>query len=538
MNEADYIIVGAGSAGCVLANRLSENDRHRILVLEAGGTDRWPWVQVPIGYGMSFFDPRVNWMYRAQPDPGLNGRVDYWPRGKVIGGSSSINAMVFIRGQRQDYDGWEAMGNPGWGWSAVLPYFKKLEHNAAGANAWRGGEGPLHVSDVTACVHPLCRSFLEAATQAGLDINPDFNGERQEGAGIYQLTTRGGLRMSAARAYLRPALRRRNLRVERLAHTTRIVFEGRRAVAVEYLQGGQYRIARAAREVVVCAGAVNSPALLQLSGIGPASVLSRLGIPIVVDSSQVGRNLQDHIGINYYYSTTVPTLNDELLPLAGKAKAAVQYALGRRGPLALSVNHAGGFFRTRPQLERPNMQLYFTPVSYTAGPPGKRLLMSPDSHSALMLGVSSTHPASRGHVEIRSRDHREPPTIEPNALSASADIQELLEGVRFLRTLAATPAMAKLIEKELTPGLALQSDEALIQDLRDRCSTVFHPASTCRMGPDIRHSVVDPRLRVHGALGLRVIDASVFPSLTSGNINAPTIMMAEKGADMLLEDAS
>lgn len=537
MHEPDYIIIGAGSAGCVLANRLSESGRHQVLVLETGGTDRWPWVQVPIGYGMSFFDARVNWMYHAEPDPGLNGRVDYWPRGKVIGGSSSINAMVFIRGQREDYDRWEALGNPGWGWPDVLPYFKKLEHNAAGANAFRGNAGPLHVSDVSARVHPLCRVFLEAAAQAGLDFNPDFNGERQEGAGIYQITTRGGLRMSAARAYLRPATKRPNLRIEKRAHATRIVFEGHRAAGIEYLQGGNRHVVRAAREVIVCAGAVNSPALLQLSGVGPAQTLSPLGIPTVIDSTEVGCNLQDHLGINYYYRSTVPTLNDELRPFSGKIKAAMKYALGRRGPLALSVNHAGGFFRTRPQLERPNMQLYFTPVSYTAGPPGQRLLMSPDPYPALMLGISSTHPASRGSVRIRSRDPFAPPVIQPNSLSAPADLQELLEGVRFLRTLAATPAMARLIEEELTPGSALQSDEALIEDIRERCSTVFHPASTCRMGPDIKGAVVDTRLRVHGAHGLRVIDASVFPCLTSGNINAPTIMVGERGADLVLEDA-
>ena len=534
--QYDYIIVGAGSAGCVLANRLSEERLNRVLVLEAGGSDLSFWIQMPIGYGKSFYNKNVNWMYRTEPDPGLGGRSGYWPRGKVLGGSSSINAMVYIRGQAEDFDAWEALGNPGWGWDSVLPYFKKSENNERGGNTWRGTGGPLHVSDVSKQLHPLNQAYLKAAEEAGLPYNDDFNGETQEGAGLYQITTRNGFRMSAARAYLRPAMKRANLRVETKAKATRIRFEGDKAVGIEYWQNGCLHRARAAREVILSAGSINSPQLLQLSGVGPAEVLKPLGIDMVHESPAVGRNLQDHLCLDHVYRSRVPTLNEELRPWWGKLRAGLQYVLLRQGPLSLSVNQGGGFFKTRPDLDRPNMQLYFSPVSYTKAPPGKRPMMSPDPYPGFLISVSPCRPTSRGHLQIRSTNPEDPPEIHPNSISTNHDLQELLEGSRFLRKLAATSSLSAVIEEETQPGPGVESDDAMIEYIRHRSTTVFHPVSTCRMGPAPEENVVDHRLRVHGLRNLRVVDASIFPAVTSGNTNAPSIMVGEKGADMILED--
>ncbi len=533
----DYIIVGAGSAGCVLAARLTESGAHKVLLLEAGGSDRRLWIQMPIGYGMSFYNPRVNWMYRTEPEAALDGRQGYWPRGKVLGGSSSINAMVHIRGQAADFEDWRDAGNRGWGWSDVLPYFKKSEDFAGGEEAWRGVGGPLHVSDVSRDCHTLCRSYLEACAQIGLEPTRDFNGSRFEGVGLYQITTRNGFRLSAARAYLWPVMKRRNLRVETGAQATRILFDGTRAAGVEYRQNGVLHTASADAEIILASGSINSPQLLQLSGVGPASVLGALGIPVVQDSPSVGRHLQDHLCIDHLYRSRLPTLNDLLGPWSGRIRVGLDYILRRRGPLALSVNQGGGFIRTRPDLPRPDMQLYFSPLSYTRALPGKRALMSPDPFPGFLLSAQPCRPTSRGHLEIASPDPFAAPRIVPNSLSTGHDIEALLAGSKFLRRLAAAPALAAIIAEELQPGPEMQSDEALIADIRRRASSVFHPVSTCRMGPNPRESVVDPTLKVHGMQGLRVIDASVFPAVTSGNTNAPTIMVAEKGADLVLRDA-
>jgi choline dehydrogenase len=537
MAEFDFVVVGAGSAGCVVASRLTESGRHRVLVLEAGGSDRNLWVRMPIGYGRAFYDARLNWKYTTEPDPGTLGRRSYWPRGKVLGGSSSINAMVFVRGQHEDFDDWAALGNPGWSWADVAPAFRRMENNAAGADDWRGTGGPLEVADVDHLVHPLCEAWLAAGEAAGLPRNADFNGVRQEGVGIYQLTVRRGVRASAATAYLRPAMARPNLVVETGAQATRLRFAGGRAVGVEYRRGGAMRTAAARGAVILAAGAVGSPQLLQLSGIGDPALLARHGIPLVAALPEVGRNLQDHLGLDYLYRSRVPTLNDVLRPWWGRLAVGSRYLLRRDGPLSLSVNQGGGFFRTRPELARPNMQLYFSPVSYIKAPPGKRPLMSPDPFSGLLLGISNCRPTSRGHLAIRSADPFEPPKIHPNYLSTDHDVEEMLDGARFLRRLAATPPLQAVIAEELQPGAAVTSDEALIEDIRARAGTVFHPVGTCRMGPDPAAAVVDARLRVHGIDGLRVIDASIFPQLTSGNTNAPTIMVGERGAEMVLEDA-
>ena len=532
----DYVVVGAGSAGCVLANRLTADGRHSVLLLEAGGSDRRFWIRVPIGYGRTFYDPRVNWMYRTEPVPGLGNRISYWPRGKVLGGSSSINAMVYIRGQREDYDDWAALGNPGWSWVEVLPYFKRAECNTFGADDWHGAGGPLRVTDVSREAHPLCQVFLEGCRELGYPVSRDLNGADCECVGLYQITTHRGIRVSAASAYLHPARRRRNLRVLTDVRVARVVFEGGRAVGVEFMRDGQRQLARTAREVILTAGAINSPQLLQLSGVGPGALLQSHGIPVVHESPAVGRNLQDHLGIDYLYRSRLPTLNNQLHPWWGKLWAGTRYLMLRRGPLALSVNQGGGFVRTRPGLSRPNLQLYFSPVSYIKAPPGTRPLMNPDPYPGFLLGHSVCRPTSRGYLQIRSADPFAPPAIHPHYLSTDEDLAEMLDGVRFLRRLAATAAMTGLIDAELVPGPTVVDEEALIGDIRQRCGTVFHPVGTCAMGPDPQRAVVDHNLKVHGLEGLRVIDASVFPHVPSGNTNAPTMMVAEKGADLVLDE--
>ncbi len=533
----DYIVIGAGSAGCVLANRLTASGRHRVLVLEAGGSDRRFWIQVPIGYGRTFYDRRVNWMYSTEPDPGLAGRSSYWPRGRVLGGSSSINAMVYIRGQREDYDGWAAAGNPGWSFDDVLPYFRKSEDNARGSNEHHGSHGPLHVEDIAHKVHPLCADYLAACSEAGLTFNRDFNGATQEGVGHYQVTMRNGRRMSAARAFLHPARTRPNLRLETGALASRIVLEGSRARGVEYIQNGRKVIALAGREVVLAAGSINSPQVLQLSGIGPPDVLKPLGIDVRCAHPHVGRNLQDHLGVDHVYKSRKPTLNNELHPWWGKLWAGIKYIAWRGGPLSLSVNQAGGFIRTRPELVRPNAQLYFSPVSFLKAPPKTRPLMNPDPYAGFLIGVQPCRPTSRGHLNIVSTDPTVHPQIVPNYFSTDHDVEEMLEASRYLRWLASMPTFANVIEQELKPGPEIQDDDALIEDFRQRSGTVYHPSGTCAMGPDPQCAVVDPRLCVHGLTGLRVVDASIFPTLPSGNTNAPAIMVGEKGAAMILEDA-
>ena len=536
MQTYDFIIVGSGSAGSVVAEKLSASGQFSVLVLEAGGSDMRFYVQMPLGYGKTFFDPAVNWNYKTEADPGLAGNADHWPRGKILGGSSSINAMVWIRGAREDFDAWAAAGNPGWGFDDLLPVFKALEDNQAGASEWRGTGGPLHVTTCEQAVHPLTKRYLVAAQQAGLSLNPDFNGEKQEGVGVYQISTRNGRRMSAARAFLRPAMRRKNLRVVMNALVTRILFEGSRAVGVEYEQNGRRETVRAAREVIVSGGSVNSPQLLQLSGVGPAGLLKDLGIPVVKANDNVGANLQDHIGINYTFKGREPTLNQILRPWWGKLAVGMKYLLLRSGPLSLSMNNAGGFFRTRPDMARPNMQLYFQAFSTVIPKSGERPILTPDPWPGFSIGLSNCRPSSRGEIMIRSSNPRDYPKIVANALSTDQDVAEMLDAVKFVRKIASMPAMAEIIEEEVLPGPSITSDADLIQDFRKRSGTVYHPVSTCRMGPAPSRSVVDPRLRVHGIVGLRVIDASIFPDNITGNTNAASIMTGWKGAELVLED--
>ncbi len=539
MTEYDYIVVGAGSAGCVLANRLTAGGEHRVLLLEAGGGDRSPWIQVPIGYGRTFNDPRFNWMYQAQPDPALDNRSAHWPRGKVLGGSSSINAMVYVRGQPADFDDWRAAGNPGWSWSELLPYFKKLEDHAWGASEFHGAGGPVHVSDVSASVHPLCATFLQACADVGIEHTRDFNGVQPEGAGLWQVTIKDGVRVSSANAYLRPVRRRANLDVRLRAHATRVLFSGSRAVGVEYLRGGTRQQAHARLEVLLAAGALNSPQLLELSGVGDAQLLRQFHIPLIADSPAVGRGLQDHLAVSYFYRSRVPTLNDQLAPFLGKVKAALRYALGRRGPLAMSVNQAGAFLRSRAELTRPNLHIYFNPASYsttTMGP--KRRLLNPDPYPGFLMSFNTCRPTSRGTVHIRSSDPLSSPAIFPNSLATEADVLDVFEGARVLRRIAGARPLLQVIETEREPGARVQSDAEVLADFRRRAGSVFHACGTCAMGADPRTSVVDERLRVHGVSGLRVADAAIFPNISSGNTNAPTLMVAEKAADLILEDSS
>ncbi|MCR9127170.1 MAG: GMC family oxidoreductase N-terminal domain-containing protein [Rhodobacteraceae bacterium] len=533
MTDYDYIIVGAGSAGCVLAERLSASGRHSVLLLEAGGRDRSPWISLPVGYGRMFHDPAVNWKYQTAPDPGLDGRSGYWPRGKVVGGSGSINAMVYARGLPGDFDDWADAGATGWGWDTVSQVYAALETRVA-PDGTCDGAGPIHVQDVSDQIHPVNRHFFAAAGQAGLPVTDDINGPHAEGAAAYRINTRRGRRNSSARAFLRPALRRRNLTLRVGVLAERIHFEGRRATSLSFLASGTRHQARAAREIILSAGSVSSPRLLQLSGIGPAEVLRAHGIAPLLDAQHVGGNLQDHLGIDYFFHANEPTLNNDLRPLLGKVRAALRYGLARRGPLALSVNQCGGYFRSDPGLNRPDQQLYFNPVTYTTTPKGTRTVIQPDPFPGVILGFQPSRPTSRGRIDIGGPAPQDAPVIRPEALSTRADADAVIAGARLSARILATPALRGLLGKPMGPDPREMSDDDLLADFRARASTVFHPVGTCRMGDNPRQAVLDPQLKVFGVDGLRVVDASAFPNITSGNTNAPTMMLAYRAADLIL----
>ena len=537
MESYDYIIIGAGTAGCVLADRLTAGRRGRVLLLEAGGTDRRFWIKTPIGYGRTFADPKVNWKYQTLPNPGLDGRRIYWPRGRVIGGSSSINALVYCRGMPADFDDWRRLGNVGWGWEDVRPYFERSERRVDAAGR-ATGEGPLDVKDVAPYLHPMRRNWAAAAAEMGLPWTEDFNGPNPEGFGCYQVTIRHGLRRSAADAFLRPALRRGNLRLLTHAWVSKIRLEQRRAVGVEYDRDGP-QFAAANREVILCAGAVNSPQLMQLSGIGPAPMLSAAGITPLLDNPAVGGNLQDHLAAVYSFKATQPTLNDELHSPWRKLIAGLRYIVARQGPLALSVNQFGGFARADPGGSRPDVQLYFNPVTYGAGD-ATRTRIDVDAFSGFYLCFQPTRPTSVGRIDVANPDFRHPPNIAPNYLSTDKDVADVAHGGRLLQAISRTRALQSLILEPLAPDLNSLGEAAMLADFRARASTVYHPVGTCRMGPAAGdsaagNSVVDAALRVHGIERLRVVDASVFPTVTSANTNAPTVMVAQKGADLILQ---
>lgn len=535
MENFDYIVVGAGSAGCVLAERLSLSGRHKVLVVEAGGRGYSPWIALPLGYGKTFYHPGVNWKYQTEPEEALAGRSGYWPRGKVVGGSGAINALVYARGLPQDFEDWAAAGAAGWNWDTVRQTYEKME-TRLGTGGERQGNGPLHVQDVSDQIHPVNRHFFAAAKELGLPRTTDINGSACEGAGVYLINTSNGRRMHSARAFLKPALKRANVTLMTGAIAERIVFEGRRAAAVQVVRGGRRLTLRAGREIILSAGAVASPRLLQLSGIGPAELLQSQGIATLLDAPHVGGNLQDHLGINYYFRATEPTLNNLLRPLTGKLRAALQYALRRRGPLALSVNQCGGYFRSAPELAQPDQQLYFNPVTYTTTPNGKRTVIQPDPFPGFIIGFQPARPSSRGRIDISAADPMAPPRIRPNSLASEDDRAQVIAGGRLCQKIINTKALSRLVETAMGPDLRVMDDDRILADFRERCGTVFHPVGTCRMGQDAQASVVTPRLKVHGVQGLRVVDASVFPNLTSGNTNAPTMMLAHRAADLILED--
>jgi choline dehydrogenase len=528
--EFDYVIVGAGSAGCVLANRLSADGRNSVLLLEAGPKDTNLWIHVPLGYGKLFKEKTVNWMYQTEPEPGLDGRTVFQPRGKVLGGSSSINGLLYVRGQHEDYDRWRQRGNAGWGYDDVLPYFKKAENQQRGADEYHGSGGPLPVSDWRHA-DPLSEAFVAAAAQTGIPTNPDFNGASQEGAGFFQTTTQRGRRASTAYSYLRPAKTRSNLHVETSALAQRILFEGRRARAVEYRQGGALRTARARKEILVSSGAYNSPQLLQLSGVGPAELLKQHGIDIVLDAPGVGSDLQDHLQVRLVTRCSQPvTLNDVLNHPVRRVMAGARYAAFRKGPLTVAAGTSGAFFKTNPRLATPDIQIHFLPFSTDRM--GEKL----HSFSAFSASVCQLRPESRGSLSIKSADPAVPPEIRINYLATETDRTAFIEGFKILRKILAAPALKPYAVDEILPGSKVTSDEDILAFCRRTGSTVYHPTSTCRMGNDSL-AVVDQRLRLRGIEGLRVVDASVMPDLMSGNTNAPTIMIAEKASDMILEDA-
>jgi choline dehydrogenase len=527
--QFDFIVVGAGSAGCVLANRLSENGRHSVLLLEAGGEDRSPWIHIPLGYGKHFNDPRVNWLYESEPHPATGNRALPEPRGKVLGGSSSINGLVYVRGDHSDYDLWRQLGNPGWGFDDVLPYFRNAEDQQRGEDAYHGVDGPLTVADAPE-PHPLCDAFIAAGEEQGYPRNPDFNGASLEGFGYLQFNLKRGRRASTATAYLRPARRRRNLHVVTHAHVMRVGFDGRRATGIEYVRNGVPQVAHATSEVMLAGGAINSPQLLQLSGVGPAAHLQKHGIQVVADCAGVGTNLQDHYNARLVYRCTQPiTLNDVVgHPLRGAATV-LRYAFGRKGFLTVGASSAAGFFRADASAVAPDIQagiaLFSTDKAGTGLHP----------FSGFSIIVRLLRPESRGTVMIESADPFQAPIIQPNYLAATRDEDLLVEGLLTMRKLAETSAMQPYVESEHLPGPACESAADMREFVRQRGGTSYHPVGTCRMGDD-REAVVDARLRVHGLDGLRVVDASVMPRIVSGNTNAPTIMIAEKAADMILED--
>jgi choline dehydrogenase len=527
----DYIVVGAGSAGCVLANRLTASGKHRVLLIEAGGEDRNLWIHVPIGYAKLFTDARHNWLYNSEPEPELGGRQIIQPRGKVMGGSSSINGLLYIRGQAEDFDHWRQLGNAGWSFTDVLPYFRRAEDQERGEDELHGVGGPLAVRDVSE-PHPLCEAFIDACGEAGIPRTDDFNGASQEGAGYFQLTTRKGRRWSTARGYLAPARKRGNLAVVSNALTTRILFEGRRAVGVEYRKDGATHTARATAEVILSSGAFNSPQLLQLSGVGPADLLRDHGINVIADMKGVGADLQDHYQARVNYrSKTRNTINDMMGSLTGRVAAGLRYALLRKGFLTIGAGYAGAFAKTDPMMATPDVQFHF--ILFSADSVGQKL----HSWPGFLTSVCQLRPESRGFVRIKSADPAQAPAIQPRYLTAQADRDCMVAGMKLLRRVMSQPAIMRYIDEELAFGQKIQRDDDYLEYVRQRGTTVFHPTSTCRMGSDVT-AVVDERLRVHGFTGLRVADASIMPTVVSGNTNAACVMIGEKASDMILADAS
>jgi choline dehydrogenase len=524
--EADFIVVGAGSAGCVMAARLSEDPGTSVVLLEAGGDDFNRWIHIPLGFGKTFADPSVNWCYETEPDPGAAGRRIFWPRGKVLGGSSSINGMVYIRGQHEDFDLWRQMGCTGWSAQDVLPYFRRAEHQVRGEDDWHGTGGPLVVSDVEEG-HPLCEAFIKACNDLGFPTNRDFNGAQQDGVGYHQTTTRNGRRCSTAVGYLKPAAKRPNLRVVTGALASRLVFQGRRAVGVEYRQDGLSFSARARREVILCGGAINSPQLLLLSGIGPQQHLTDIGVPVLHDLPGVGQQMQDHYSAPVKLKCRLPiTVNDIMLSKLSMLRTGLEYYLRRRGAMAAISAQVALFARTRPELATPDIKMSIS--IFSADRPQDGL----HRFSGFTIIVYQLRPESRGEIRLKSPRPEDAPAMIPNYLATETDRRTITDGLFLARRILATPHMQPYVAEEFLPGASVQTPEQMLQHARQCGGTVFHPTSTCKMGIDPM-AVVDPELRVHGIGGLRVVDASVMPTVVSGNTNAATIMIAEKAAELV-----
>ena len=527
----DYVIVGAGSAGCVLANRLSEDPAVRVALIEAGGRDTNPWIHIPAGYFRNIFNPKITWQFGSGPEPHLGGRTINWPRGRVLGGTSAINGLLYVRGQREDFNVWRQLGNTGWSFDDVLPYFKRSEGQERGASELHGGDGPLGVSDVH-MNNPICEAFHRACIAAGIPATTDFNGASQQGVGYYQLTNRNGRRSTTAVAYLNPILSRKNLTIITDALVEQLVLEGRRASGVRYRTDGDTRTVIAKREIILAAGAIGSPQILQLSGIGPGEVLRNAGIQVRHDLPGVGENLQDHFQARFIYEIKAEgSLNDVWHSRLLQMKTGLDYVLRRRGILTIGAGVVGAFTMSRPGLDIPDIQFHFIPLSSEG--PGQGLHPFP----GVISSICQLRPESRGWLRVTSPDPEAKPSIVSNYLATETDRRVLLDGMKVARRIAAEPAFAAHVVREVTPGAAATTDEALLQFARDKGTTIFHPCGTCKMGVD-KMAVVDPRLRVNGITGLRVADASIMPTMTSGNTNAPTIMIAEKASDMIMTDAS
>jgi choline dehydrogenase len=529
----DYIVSGAGSAGCVLAARLTENGRYRVLLLEAGGEDKSFWIHVPMGYAKTFVDPRVNWMFESEPEHELNDRTMYQPRGKVLGGTSSINGMIYMRGTGADYDHWRQLGNEGWDYDSVLPYFRKAEDNENGSSEFHGAGGPLRVSNQP-YKWEIAEALIAACQQAGIPFNPDFNGATQEGCGYYQTTTKDKRRWSTAAAYLTAAKKRPNLTIKTRAHATRVLFEGKRAVGIEFMTPSGLQTARAGREVIVSGGAYGSPQLLQLSGVGPAAHLQEMAVGVVHDLPGVGSNLQDHFNTFCTYKLSRDlSLNSLHYSFSKRMLAGARYVFLKSGPMSGNGLYVGALIRSDKRLERPDIQLNISAWSTI-----DRTRDGIISHPFPGISISPVHlrPDGRGSVRLKSNDPLAAPAIRFNFLKSDYDLQALIAGMRAARSIVRQQAMQKLIVEETAPGVHVRTEEEMIADIRQRGVSNLHPVGSCGMGQGPM-AVVDPRLRVHGISGLRVVDASVMPAIIAGNTNAPTIMIAEKASDMIQQDA-